>query len=58
MADEFREFCMTRIKSLDGIAKGEHSSDNQRRWARRKKTVYFECLAKYNEIKNREAANV
>lgn len=49
---------MTRIKSLDGIAKGEHSSDNQRRWARRKKTVYFECLAKYNEIKNREAANV
>lgn len=56
--DEFRAFLMQRIQGLNGIKTSDGSSYNQRRLARRRQNVYFECLAKYNEIKNREAQDV
>lgn len=53
--DLYRAYLMGKINALNGIKVSERASYNQKRWARRRMNVYFECLAKYNEINNREA---
>lgn len=61
--DEFRSYLMQKLYSLNGIKTSEKASYNQRRLARRRMTVYFEVLAKYNEVlekqrKEKEADHV
>lgn len=48
--DLFRAYLMGKINALNGIKVSEKASYNQKRLARRRMTIYFECLAKYNEI--------